>query len=522
MNVFRLVNFGLVAFSCVALLFDCVGYICPGWWVVSLSKYREQERIPAESMQDQNFTEGMVQSGQLHQLSRRAAPKRSTTKPERTRRPVGRRSTLAGLPARLPGVKKDPLAPRKQKPTTSSVTKRAWTEYHRIDSTKLPENGRTERPGIQRYTPALLAGGRPANMAPWNPNNSVAKGPGSFQLPNNLSSFGNNSFLSPQLRAPNRSFEVSRSSTPVTGPSKNLSILSEGQRRATVLPRQHVTSLGNDEMLQIWQKLRQQYSQSISSKGNASFWEWVESTPHSNVSDALLEQAKEWLQSHPAAMAGWSPTAKARSTISRGVHSSVLEAEMEQQGKVNFNVGLWYGRMCIQNVCGSYGVTQLAHPAMMSTWHDLRIEASMAVIFALVGTAGTLITVRPSVLRGHQTATSVVGAGGMALSGVMYLVAIARISSHYSMLTETFADVYMSHDVGTPWAAIISGMGACCALVTAVLMGVRVWAIRNGRWEKMADETSVIYQKDSISLAEDRKEVKGMENAEYDNAGCEA
>ena len=69
----------------------------------------------------------------------------------------------------------------------------------------------------------------------------------------------------------------------------------------------------------------------------------------------------------------------------------------------------------------------------------------------------------------------------------------------------------------SPYSVVISGIGMVCACASSLLLVFRVWGMRNGRWEKLKDENSFIYDN---SASNNRKTVaeSAHTNNAYDNA----
>lgn len=83
------------------------------------------------------------------------------------------------------------------------------------------------------------------------------------------------------------------------------------------------------------------------------------------------------------------------------------------------------------------------------------------------------------------------------------------------MLRENASPGNVNPDAATPWAAVISGFGACFALMTAALLAWHRWMEEKGRWNKFKDDNQVVYTGEVIQGKDSTD--SGFSNAIYDS-----
>ncbi|XP_045193109.2 uncharacterized protein LOC123549248 [Mercenaria mercenaria] len=193
-------------------------------------------------------------------------------------------------------------------------------------------------------------------------------------------------------------------------------------------------------------------------------------------------------------------------------------------------LGIWYGKECViipgstEDQCDNTNAVQLEQNGLdvggMATWNDLRVETIIGLCACVIGLVGTLLTVKPFCLKGRQRVTTIVGICGMVLSCILFLVPIVRIAGIHSTLQHSYMFYHDELHVQMPWAAAVSGIGACLALVSAGCLAFFTWADERQKWNKFDDDPSIVFkndvQRDKSTCDMDQKETSNTEG-KYDN-----
>ena len=104
----------------------------------------------------------------------------------------------------------------------------------------------------------------------------------------------------------------------------------------------------------------------------------------------------------------------------------------------------------------------------------------------------------------------------ISVAGILFLVPITRLASIIHSLKNSQMHENGVIQVEMPWAAAVSGTGACLALITAGLLVFFTWSDERHKWKQFEEDSAIVF-KNNKPRDEYQTKVEKEEDGTYDN-----
>jgi hypothetical protein len=107
----------------------------------------------------------------------------------------------------------------------------------------------------------------------------------------------------------------------------------------------------------------------------------------------------------------------------------------------------------------------------------------------------------------------------LSFAGILFLVPISRVASINQTLKNNRMYEQEVVQIDMPWAAAVSGIGACLAFLTAVSLAFFAWFDERHKWNRFEEDSAIVFKNDNKPKDETQDSESKTETGTYDNLG---